>query len=74
MILGSLFTFVLATNAAPTPPSKPGASTEKRSSRWSNEAIIALAAIFVAISGVLITIIASPKIWRTARRKYLFNL
>jgi hypothetical protein len=55
----------ISVQAAPLQPS-PATSTP---SGWSTEAIIALISVFVAVTGILITLIASSRSRRSLKRE-----
>jgi hypothetical protein len=55
-------------NAAPVQPGQP---TNRAPARLSNEAIVGLVSLFVAVLGISITLMASPKMRRNIRSKHL---
>jgi hypothetical protein len=63
-----LFRFFGTTYAAPIQPRRP---TNRPPPSWSNEAIVGLVSLFVAVLGISITLIASPKMRRNIRSKPL---
>jgi hypothetical protein len=61
-----LSTFVLTANAAPLQPSQP---TSPPTPILSNEAIVGLLSLFVAVFGITITLVVSPKMRRNLRSR-----
>jgi hypothetical protein len=60
----ALLTFFLAANAAPMQPRQP---TSRPAPTLSNEVIVGLFSLFVAVFGISITLIASPKMRRNIK-------
>ncbi|KAF2033967.1 hypothetical protein EK21DRAFT_108383 [Setomelanomma holmii] len=58
--------YILAANAAPTPPQPSPADPDVRSS-WSKEAIVGLTSVFVAVTGILVTLMVSKKLRKCLR-------
>lgn len=70
-----LVTFALhiAAYAAPTWPKDSESSDTRGTSPWSKEAIFTLIGIFVALLGILVTIVASKKLRRGVQSKSDWN-
>jgi hypothetical protein len=66
-----LFFFLLAANASPIPPSQSDQPANDSGFGWSKEAIFGLVSVFVALVGIVITIMVSKKMRRNMQRQYL---
>jgi hypothetical protein len=71
-VLSVLLMFFLVTNAAPMHVGQP--TNNESTSPWTNEAIFGLVSVFVAVLGISITLVASPKMRRNIKSAPLLPL